>query len=252
MSTDFPFPYDLHLTAIPGKSSRTILCFHGSGSSYQFVENFQHLTDSTLLSFNFPDWAGTKLTPFQATYGSIQELLPALYILKQVILDEQREQIDLYGLSAGGGAVINVLGVLNRSIFEPELLQIGIGPAEKKKIIQAIEKGIVLLDAPLKSVEEIIAFRGSTAELEFFATVYRKNKLRPIDALEFLQGLQLTILLYFEEEDAVLSNRDDALYIARLKKGNVNGTTQVFRGKDGGHSGPHHLLWNAYKEAVLK
>ncbi len=249
-----PFNYDLHLSTRPGKNGRTMLCFHGYGANYQIADyvKSQKAVDATLVSFNFPDYDLNErdYSHEEATFGTIDELLPALYVLKQIVVDQGVATVDLYGFSAGGAAVVNVIGVLNSSNYEVELKKIGIGAAEKKKLLVAIQKGIVILDAPLKSVEEIVALRGDSEEFEILAENYRKNGLRPIDSVKLLKGLTLNILLHFQKPDEVLSNRDDALFIERLKEANRDGKVTVTIGSDGGHSMPHPLLWRSYKTAV--
>lgn len=143
--------------------------------------------EATLVSFNFPEYDIKEEREYdyrQATFGTIAELLPALYVLKQIVIDQGIASIDLYGFSAGGGALINVIGVLNTSTYDTELKKIGIHTLEKEKLLSAIQKGIIVLDTPLKSIEEIIDHRGSTPEFEYLAKNYRDNNLRPIDSSE--------------------------------------------------------------------
>jgi len=111
----------------------------------------------------------------KATFGTIKELLPAFYILKKHVLDKKQEAVDLYGFSAGGGAIVNLLSILNSDRYIKELKQIGIGRNEKIKLLNAIQKGIVILDVPLKSIEEIIEARGNTKEFEFLANNYKET-----------------------------------------------------------------------------
>lgn len=168
-----PFEHDLHLFSIPGANASTMICFHGYGANYQIAEEIKKLgfVRATLVGFNFPDHdlQQRDYSPEKATFGTIQELLPAAYVLKKYIVDNQLDTIDIYSRSAGGGAFINLIGVLNRSIYDKELEQVGITKKEKTKILEAIQRGIIILDVPLKSVEEIIDFRGSTPELEILA-----------------------------------------------------------------------------------
>lgn len=230
-----------------------MICFHGYGANYKIAQTIKdwEVTDATLLSFNFPDHdIQEDYDPNKATFGKLDELLPALYVLKQVVINQGLVSIDLYGFSSGGGAVINLIAILNDSAYESRLNEIGIGNAEKSLILAAIQNGIVILDCPLKSVEEIIDFRGSTKELEILANNYCKNGLRPIDSVSSLKGLSLDIILYFEEKDEVLSNRDDALYIKRLEEANSQGTTSVVTGNEGGHSQLHRALWKCYSQKL--
>ncbi len=105
--------------------------------------------ESTLVSFNFPEYdiaQGRTYDPKKATFGTIDELLPALHIMKHIVLDQDLDSIDLYGFSAGGGALVYVIKVLNSSLYDEKLRELGIGEIEKKKLLLAIEKGIVILD----------------------------------------------------------------------------------------------------------
>lgn len=250
-----PFNYDLHLSSLPGKNNRVMICFHGYGDNYEIALSLKNLecVEATLISFNFPEYdikQGRNYSPKNATFGTIDELLPALYVMKQIILDQGVESIDLYGFSAGGGALINAIGVLNTSTYDAKLKKIGIGIAEKENLLTAIQKGIVILDTPLKSIEEIIDFRGSTEEFEILAKNYQDNNLRPIDSLKRLKGLSLNVLLYFQEKDEILSNRDDRIFIEQLKENLPEGKVTVIVGNDGGHMVPHFSLWRSYSQKI--
>lgn len=244
------FSHDLHLSTLPGTNARTLISFHGYGGSYKLAETLRERDQvkATLISFNFPDHDFPKrgLKPEEATFGTIKELLPAFYVLKKQVLDQKLEAVDLHGFSAGGAALVNLLAILNSNAWEKELKQIGIGNEERQELLKAIQKGVVILDVPLKSVEEIIALRGPSTELALLAGNYRKNGLRPLDSLDALKGLSLHILLHFQNPDHTLSNRDDSLYIEKLKKANYRGTTHVIIGTEGGHTGPHTPLWQHY------
>ncbi len=252
-AAEYPFGYDLHLFSLPGSNQRTIVCFHGYGDNYQIAEILKdlHHPEATLVSFNFPEHdikQGRKYDPQTASFGTIDELLPALYVLKKVVLDQRMKSIDLYGFSAGGGAVINAIAVLNTTTYDSELKRIGIGAEEKRKLLSAIQRGIVILDTPLKSIEEIMDFRGATEEFKTLAKKYRDHNLRPIDSIRMLKGLSLTVLLHFQEKDEVLSNRDDLLYIKRLKAIQADGAVTVIIADEGGHMAPHHSIWQKYAQ----
>ncbi len=103
----------------------------------------------------------------------------------------------------------------------------------------------------MKSIEEIIDFRGSTEELEILAKNYRDNSFKPIDSLKCLGELSLEVLLHFQEEDEVLSNRNDFVYTERLKTYQPKGRITVIIGNDGGHIKPHISLWNCYSQKIL-
>lgn len=246
------FGYDLNITVIPGNSSDIMLLFHGYGGDFRVAEHVKSggAVQDTLISFNFPDHSIKRegICPEDTSFGSVDELLPPLFILKKCVVDMSLEKINLYGFSAGGAAVINTIGILNSSTYDQDLQKVGITASDKEKILAAIEKGQVILDVPLKSIEEIMDFRGSSHELEVIAARYKQNNLRPIDSIEKLQGLTLNITVYFQDPDGTLSNRDDALFIERLKKYN-HGITDVIIGKQGElHNSYHRALFNFYRE----
>lgn len=249
----YPFDYDVNITRIPGKSSKTMICFHGMGGSYRIahvLKRTNKLLTENLVSFNFPDHSIREgnYDPYQTSFGTIQEILPAIYVLKQVIIDEGIEEVNLYGFSAGGGAIINTLAVLNSSRYDSYLSEINVALEDKQRILDVIQKGHIILDSPLKSIAEIIDFRGLTKELEIVGERYRTNGMEPIDVLPQLANLSLHFIVHFQIPDEILSNRDDNLFIERLEQYNPKGTTSVIIGSDGGHVRPHHTLWNYYHQ----
>src|SRR5260221_409809 len=106
-----------------------------------------------------------------------------------------------------------MLAVLNRSDYDAELAAVGITKEDKKAILGAIQNGYVIIDCPLKSMDEIAEFRKNNTAFLALAKIYEANHLRPIDSLEDLKGLALTVLLNFQDPDTAVANRDDALYM---------------------------------------
>ncbi len=246
-----PFTYDLGLKVIPSKddNAQIMICCHGYGDSNQIADVIHSygVVSDHLVSFNFPDFGVPEESGYsRPSFGTINEVLPLLYVLKICVIDLQQRAINLYGFSAGGGAVINALSILNQYQYDEQLKKVGISIDEKKVMIRALEAGKVILDCPLKSMEEIMAFRGSTPEFELLAQQYAQNNMRPIDAINSIKGLKLHIILHFQQYDEMLSNRDDVLCIERLQKAN-QGKTDVVIGFDGGHNTFHASLWNTYK-----
>ena len=247
-----PFAYALDLKLIPSKQANApvTICCHGYGHSNKIAEvvhSFRVIPDH-LLGFNFPDYGIIpSFDHNKTTFGSIDEILPLLFVLKLCVIDAGQDIINLYGFSAGGGAIINALALLNRSQYAEKLTKIGITDNYKKKIIAAVEKGLIILDCPLKSMEEIIDLRGKDLMLEIMSECYKKNDMRPIDAIDGLLGLKLNIILHFQDPDDILSNRDDTLFSNKLTTVN-KGNTCVVIGKDGGHNTFHASLWKEYKK----
>lgn len=245
------FNYDIHVTTIPGKTEQIMLCMHGMGGDYRIgdiIKNTSPIED-TLVSFNFPDHSmhSRKYDPHQTCFGTIQELLPPLSIMKKLIVDEKRSSLNLYGFSAGGGAIINILAVLNTHKYDAALKEIGIHDPDKKKILMALQNGIIILDTPLKSLAEIIAFRGKQNDLDIIGKRYHQNGMEPIDSISHLKNLSLHFIVHFQTPDEVLSNRDDMLFIERLKSINLHGKTEAIFGSDNGHMLPHASLWRYLK-----
>lgn len=247
-----PFSYNLGIKVIPGKQTNSgiTICCHGYGSSCEIgdvIHSFNAISDH-LVSFNFPDYdcIRRKLKVDQTVFGSIDEILPLLYVLKKCVIDGGMERINVYGFSAGGGAIINILATLNKNTYDDSLKKIGIDAEGKKKIITALEKGLIILDCPLKSMDEIVELWGKDPDIVILAQRYRDNGMRPVDAIKLLEGLKLTILVHFQVPDEMIGNRDDKLFIERLKATNKGITKEVFA-SEGGHNTYHRSLWDAYK-----
>ena len=206
------------------------------------------ICDHTIIGFNFPDYNITDESDHRKmAYGTVDEILPLLYILNFYVCNQDIEKINLYGVSSGGGAVINALAILNKYSYQDELQLIGITHKNAKKILSAIDKGIVILECPLKSVQKIIDFMGATENLLYYHQNYEANHLNPITTVQQLINLKLTILLHFTNPDEVLSNRDDVLFIDRLKQAN-KGITHITTDTHSGHSKFHAELWRRYKQ----
>lgn len=249
--TPHPFHYDLGIEVLPTaqNEANVMICCHGMGSSNKLghiLRTYPEIKDH-IVSFNFPDHGivDNAYDANQTSFGSIEELLPMLYVLKKCVVEGKIESVNLYGFSAGGGAVINAIGTLNTSYYDSDLSRIGIKTEDKRRILTAIQRGRVILDCPLKSIEEIIAYRGSSLHMQTLADRYRKSGMRPIDALQKLANLKLDVVIHFQTPDKILSNRDDELFVKNLKDVNRDGNTTFVSGKDGGHNAYHRSLWKA-------
>ncbi len=258
VSYEHPFSYDLHLTQFMRSPREAIICFHGAGGDYKIMNHVHEYakTDATVIGFNFPDH-NLRIgffDPQKTHFGTIEEILPVLYILKKVVIDQGFKEISLYGFSAGGGAVINTLATLNTSLNDDDLNAIGIGRKEKKKILAAVQKGKILLDAPLKSLGEVVDFHAKHQEKTGLGCVgarYKANNMEPIDNIEKLKGLSLHLIVNFQNPDEILSNRDDILYIERLSKFVSKGSLHIVN-KESGHSLPHKSLWECYEQTCSR
>lgn len=245
-----PFNYDLSLKLIPSNkdNAQVLVCCHGYGDNYtmgDYIKEYSRL-DQHIISFNFPDYDITfvkkNVDHSKSSFGTINEILPLLHILNG-LTKNKINNINLYGFSAGGGAIINCLAILNTNKYDAELLGIGIDKQDKANIIKALEAGQIILDSPLKSVKEIIDLRGPSKDLLDMAKHYDENDMNPIDSVEKIDGLKLNIALHFQTVDEITGNKDDQKFIEKLKKAN-NGKTNVIFGDDGGHNEVHNSLWD--------
>lgn len=259
-ATTSPFSYPLDVKIYQGKTSNeeVILCCHGlggDGSDAGIISSYKATPDH-LVGFNFPDYSlhSRYIAADQMAYGTIKELLPPIYLLKKIVVDAQVEKVSLYGFSAGGAAVVNLITQLNISRNSQDLNSIGVTNEDVKKILTALQKGVILLDAPLKSIDEFYqahpgSFRDPQSAL--FLSRYHENEMNPLETIDNWKGLNLSVVVFFQNPDEAISNRDDALFKKRLLKANPKGRNLVLTGNEGGHLGFHKSLWKGYLQLSL-
>lgn len=250
-----PFNYPLDIKIYAGRSldEDVILCCHGYGgdnSIANVIASYKVIPDH-LIGFNFPDnnIFRRKIEPSQITYGTIDEILPAIYLLKKIVVDAQVEKISLYGFSAGGAAVVNIIAALNSFQYENQFLTIGVNGHDVQQILSAIQKGIILLDAPFKSIDEYNAAHPESLKDPIHtaqAKRYIENDMNPINSIAKWQGLKLSVIVFFQNPDAIISNRDDTIFAERLRKVNPGGNNIIISANEGGHLGFHYSLWKDY------
>lgn len=224
----------------------TVTC-HGYGANKEIGNYVASRLNMPIVTFNFPDHDINANFDVQKTsFGTLQEYLPIIYVLKTCIA-HGIDTINLYGYSAGGGAIINMLAILNNPTYQKQLESIGVSQEDAETIKRAVSLGLIMLDTPLKSVTEILGIRPDETDIQYLARRYKANGFEPIDVIDQLAGMKLHILVYFEEPDEILSNRDDQLYYQKLKSVNV-GTTHLVIGIEDGHFGEHEKLWQQVQE----
>ena len=230
----------------------TILCFHGYGGDRDIARVLRSYPqiEEHLVSFDFPDarcWEG-MYDPKTGTFGTPAELERPLRLLHALVVDEGLERVYLYGFSAGGGALINTLVALHSPKWADYVLSLGIDDDAKARMLAAVQRGIVLLDCPLKSIQEILDERGASYEMEVLQARFAQNRMTPIDSVQELAGLGLNVIVHFQDPDEVLTNKLDQEFIRRIESANRNGWTKVVIASEGGHVSYHAALWQAYSE----
>lgn len=252
-TTPNPFNYDLQLKILPNEKSdaELLICMHGMGGDHTISEIMRSnpVLPYHIVGFNFPDYGSHYKSLIQTTFGTFDEIAPALFVLKKCIVDGGVDKVHLYGFSAGGGAIVNALAVLNSNRYDKLLKSLGICYPEKQKILLSIQRGSIILEVPLKSFDEIADIYGGR-EMKILAQRAQKNGMTPIENLKELQGLSLHCFLYFVCPDQALGNRDDSEFIKRLQNANSAGQTVAIIGKNGGHTTYHPELWQAYEEKL--
>lgn len=224
----------------------TITC-HGCGGNKDIGHYVASQLDTPILTFNFPDHdMDENFDVYTSSFGTVREYLPLIFLLN-ACRKSSISTINFYGFSAGGGAIINTLAILNNPKYEQDLVRIGVSEKDVQAIIAAISSGLIILDAPLKSITEILSIRPNDHMIQVLAERYPANGFEPIEVIEQLAGMKLNVLIYFEQSDEILSNRDDQLFYQKLKAVNKDGVTQLITGRDGGHNGFHAALWAAVK-----
>jgi hypothetical protein len=255
-ATSNPFNYDLHLRMLPGpvNDSEVFICMHGMGSDHTLAEVMRSnsVIPFHIVAFNFPDYGlhDTDKLMKNTTFGSIDELLPALFVLKRCVVDAGADKVHLYGFSAGGGVIINSLALLNSNRYDPFMKALGLGTQEKQQILKAIENGSVILEVPLKSFDEI-ADLSNDKSMKMLAARANKNGLVPIQNIQLLQGLSLNCFVYFANPDEALGNRDDKKFILRLREANKGQTVGILS-NTAGHTSYHPELWAAFQGFLKK
>ena len=214
-----------------------MLCAHGASMDASIID-FLKKTDRFpfhLVSFNFPSHGPQirKKPPEELTFGCFSELIPFFQALRQCVVGGNLDKIHLYGFSAGGGAIVNVLKILHLGLYPKELAQLQIHLEEREQILSAIQKGKIILDCPLKSVAEVSKGQKRAPVFAHFEKIYRENRFEPITSLKGLQGLDLEILLHFQSPDTTLTNEEDLHYIKQIKQ--VCPKTHFVIGDEGKH-----------------
>lgn len=155
--------------------------------------------------------------------------------------------ISLYGYALGAGNIIHVIDLLlkeDQSILERKY---DISISDKKRILEALRHGKIILDVPFKSLDEVINLHGPNENL----LMYKKrmtthNILNPIDTLNMLKNLNMTFIVFFDIENKAFSTHEDSNFVKRLLDANATGTNIIIMTDNNGHLADHKTLWKIY------
>lgn len=209
---------------------------------------YYNVLPGDVITFNFPD-AGWRLPfPFiYSSFGQISDVLPALYTLAYSYDHFDIHAIDIFGYSRGGAVAINMIAVLNdtEGTYDELLAYIGIDAAKRKKLLEIVQKGSLVLNCPLADTNATMQMYSPLIR-KFFSKVtqYKVDGLQALQSVQKLKGLSLNVLLHFQFHDRRVFNiKDGDLYIA-FKQHNP-ATTYLVLGNDGGHIHTQTSLANA-------
>ncbi|MGE4168353.1 MAG: hypothetical protein AB7E68_02295 [Candidatus Babeliales bacterium] len=220
------------------------LFFHGwqnQQNSAKILKRYFKILPGDIITFNFPD-AKTAFAPFwKSSFGQLPDVLPALYTLKHVVHELNLTAIDLFGISRGAATVVNLIALLHDDTLfknhEKELAEIGITQQDRAHLLSVILNGSIVLDIPLRSMKDTAAPLSLVSKV----TQYKLDGLDAFENAALLGNLPLKILVHFQHKDVVVSNNNEAAYLASLAKNNLH-NVYVVMGNDGGHAHTHEAL----------
>ncbi len=232
-------------------SKRPTVFIHGWGDtkgSARILKAYCDVLPGDIVTFNFRD-RGVIFPKFQhSSLGQLPDVLQALYVLKWTKDQLKVNAIDLFGYSRGGATTINMIAVLNDKTgkYDDELARIGIDELERKKLLETIQNGCIVLNCPLIDLNITAEYRFKNfawEALKAFATVskYELDGIQPIESAAQFEGLNLKILMHFQHGDHIVSNNKEAEFYKRLAYHNPYSTFIVL-GNDGGHLHTHCAL----------
>lgn len=245
-----PFGHNLSVKYSFGSNNTILLCSHGFGQNSQSIINrVRPNTSDTLIAFNYIDHDFSHETgdDTKTMMATPIEIMPLIYMLKKCVVDNNMSTISLYGYALGAANIVYAIEHLITEDHDDLLKKYNITTYDKKKILEALRKGKILLDVPFKSLDEIIVLQGPTKILLMYKERAAKfNILSPLETLGKLKDLNITVLVFFDIKDEEFSNRYDSKFIKNLLEANSNGTNIVITSDNGGHSATHVTLWKVY------
>lgn len=104
--------------------------------------------------FDFPDAKrDNKISLRHASFGQKADMLPTVFVLNAIIESGLAQQINLIGFSRGGATAINTIALLHKpQRYKKDLATLHIDNSQCHEILQALKRGIIILDCPLKEV----------------------------------------------------------------------------------------------------
>lgn len=230
---------------------RPTIYLHGWGDtkdSAKLLKAFCDVLPGDLITFNFRDHGVLLPKLGYANLGQLPDVLSTIYVLKWTRDTLQAKEVDLFGYSRGGATLLNTIAVLSdkSGSYDKELNQIGVTLKDRQELLRMIEKGCHVLDCPLTdsnvTVSEFMQSKSEfwIAALEAF-TRHKRDGLQGLASAGTFKGLRLNMLLHFQHNDTIVSNKNEAELYNRLSLHNPL-TTYLVLGNNGGHLHSHAAL----------
>ena len=233
--------------------NRPTLFIHGWGDtkgSGRLLKAYCDVLPGDIITFNFRD-RGVIIPKIQhSSMGQLPDVLQALYVLKWAQNTLNLDSIDIFGYSRGGATTINMIAVLHDKTgkYDADLARIGIDQKERKKLLEIIQNGCIVLDCPLMDVKvcaeyKFNNFAQKALKALSFVSHYKRDGMQAIDMAKKLNGLTLKILMHFQYNDKIVPNKREAEFYHNVSAHNPYSTFVVL-GNDGGHLHTHRTLSN--------
>lgn len=268
--------YDPEISYISQNSDRftnsVTLYLHGFQSNKRFCLR-SNLFQTPAVVFNFLDARHKGKTPLaRSSFGQRADMAPALFILNAIVESNLATRINLVGFSRGAATVVNLIAVLNNpDHYKPLLKFVGIDTPKAQTILALIERGIIVLDCPLKDVrwgimQHVRNYRSTTiwpdnndnlsiapwysriwssiknslincfdycCYIVFsylilpWCTFYAPWREHALYMLDYWQGLKLTTIIRYDNNDSFVSNYADQLFYQKIHNYNPFSTCLI-------------------------
>jgi hypothetical protein len=213
------------------KASATIYA-HGWGDSQLSIDYFQRNADflpNTVVGFDFIDASFGAFLPTYKKSNFCQTQDIASLVSVMAVLDTCGvEVIHLFGHCRGAGTILTALARLARyPIYKRFFHKLGISRIQAKRLLQKVERGIIILNCPLIDMQTIIKDKLGWFKLDWagalvrgcilpIITQYKPNGDSPLKAARALRRLNLTLCIYTEQQDMIVGNSTEAELYATL------------------------------------
>ncbi len=229
---------------------RPTLFLHGFGDMKNSAKLFKEFYDTlpgNIITFQFPDWGPGIPWIRKSSLGQFPDVATALLVLKWAKNKLGLSGVDLYGYSRGGATALNMIYVLSSDEYNDKLHTLGIDPQEKKELLSLIKNGSIVLDAPLRNLNESLStniVRRFANKILPYVSQYDPQGMQGLSSAQALRNLKFNILFHFQHNDNILTNKSETKLYNVFHQLSPS-TTYLTLGDEGGHIHTRKSLANA-------